>query len=243
MKFLTLGLLTCAVMLMSAITPVVAQSVCSSDGQTPPVRVLERFTSADCATCWSEPATTLPRPETVVLDWVLPGAQGDEAALSAVAIPDALLRLEALGQRATATANAFVTPIIGHPSLARSTLRVARGLALSGYIGASIELKPGPRATSLGQLTAWLALVEILPVGLEGSSVERHLVRNVFQSNWNLAQKLSEEELAHWFDQRSMSVMQGVNSERLQVIGWLADSKNRVLAASQSRCVAAPSAS
>lgn len=240
MKFLTLGLLTCAVMLMSAITPVVAQSVCSSDGQTPPVRVLERFTSADCATCWSEPATTPSRPGTVVLDWVLPGTQGDEAALSAVATPDALLRLEALGQRATTTTNAFVTPIIGHPSLTRSTLRVARGLALSGYIGASIELKPAPRATSLGQLTAWLALVEILPVGLEGSPVERHLVRNVFQSNWNLAQKLSKEELTHWFDQRSMSVVQGVNPERLQVIGWLADSKNRVLAATQSRCMAAP---
>ena len=150
MKFLMPGLLTCTVVLLSAITPAIAQSVCSSDGQTPPLRVLERFTSADCATCWSEPATTLPRPGTVVLDWVLPGAQGDEAALSAVAIPDALLRLEALGQRATATANAFVTPIIRHPSLARSTLRVARGLALSGYIGASIELKPAPRATSLG---------------------------------------------------------------------------------------------
>ena len=240
MKFLMPGLLTCTVVLLSAITPAIAQSVCSSDGQTPPLRLLERFTSADCATCWSEPATALPRPGTVVLDWVLPGAQGDEAALSAVASPDALLRLEALGQRATTTTNAFVTPITGHPSLARSTLRVARGLALSGYIGTSIELKPAPRATTLRQLTAWLALVEILPVGLEGSPVERHLVRNVFQSNWNLARKLSKEELIHWFDQRSMSVVQGANPERLQVIGWLADSKNRVLTASQSRCMVTP---
>ena len=240
MKFLMPGLLTCTVVLLSAITPAIAQSVCSSDRQTPPLRVLERFTSADCATCWSEPATALPRPGTVVLDWVLPGAQGDEAALSAVASPDALLRLEALGQRATTTTNAFVTSITGHPSLARSTLRVARGLALSGYIGASIELKPAPRATTLRQLTAWLALVEILPVGLEGSPVERHLVRNVFQSNWNLARKLSKEELIHWFDQRSMSVVQGANPERLQVIGWLADSKNRVLTASQSRCMVTP---
>ena len=115
MKFLMPGLLTCTVVLLSAITPAIAQSVCSSDGQTPPLRVLERFTSADCATCWSEPATALPRPGTVVLDWVLPGAQGEEAALSAVASPDALLRLEALGQRATTTTNAFVTPITGHP--------------------------------------------------------------------------------------------------------------------------------
>ena len=240
MKFLMPGLLTCTVVLLSAITPAIAQSVCSSDGQTPPLRLLERFTSADCATCWSEPATALPRPGTVVLDWVLPGAQGDEAALSAVASPDALLRLEALGQRATATANAFATPVTKHPSLARSTLRVARGLAMSGYIGASIELKPAPQPTPLGQLTAWLALVEILPVGLEGSPVERHLMRNVFQSNWNLARKLSKEELIHWFDQRSMSVVQGANPERLQVIGWLADSKNRVLTASQSRCMVTP---
>ena len=240
MKFLMPGLLACTVVMLSATAPAIAQSVCSSDGQMLPVRILERFISADCKACWSEPEATLPQPGTVVLDWVLPGALGDEAALSAVASPDALLRLEALGQRATATTNAFVTPVTAHPSLARSTLRVARGLAMSGYIGASIELKPAPQPAPLWQLTAWLALVEILPVGLEDSPVERHLVRNVFQSNWNLARKPSKENLIHWFDQRSMSVAQGANPERLQVIGWLADGKNRVLAASQSRCIAAP---
>ena len=116
---------------------------------------------------------------------------------------------------------------------------MARGLALSGYVGASIALKPVPTQGKARVLTAWLALVETLPAGLEGSPVDRNLVRNVFQSTWKLPVKLSKTEQNHLFDQRSMSVAEGVNPDRLRVIGWLTDERGRVLAAAESVCSAA----
>lgn len=240
MKFFIPRLLTCVWMVLTTLTPAIAQSVCSSDGQPPPTQLMERFTSADCAACWRDAATPLPQSATLVLDWVIPGTKGDDAPLSAVASTDGLTRLTALNQRATTADSVVTTPISRQASLNKSALRVARGLALSGYIGASIELKPAPRGKALKQVTAWVALVEVLPVGLEGSQVQRNLVRNVFQSTWNLGAKPPKETLQHWFDQRSMSVAPGVDPDRLQVVGWLADDKGRVVAAAQSRCVAAP---
>lgn len=217
-----------------------AQSVCSSDGQFRPVRLMERFTNADCADCWRDPATAKAVPGTAVLDWVLPGAQGDDAPLSAVASGDSALRLEAIGEPMPRTSTVKTSPVTPQAALKKSVLRVARGLALSGYIGASIELKPAPTQAKAARVTAWLALVETLPAGLEGSPVERNLVRNMFQSNWNLRKKLSKSEQNHWFDQRSMSVTEGVSPDRLKVIGWVQDDQGRILAAAQSMCSAVP---
>ena len=217
-----------------------AQSVCASDGQPRPVRLMERFTNADCADCWRDPATAKAAPGTAVLDWVLPGAQGDDAPLSAVASGDGVLRLEAIGEPMPRTSTVKTSPVTPEAALKKSVLRVARGLALSGYIGASIELKPVPTQATAARVTTWLALVETLPAGLEGSPVERNLVRNVFQSNWNLRKALSKSEQDHWFDRRSMSVAEGVNPGRLKVIGWVQDDQGRILAAAQSLCSAVP---
>ena len=233
-------LLSLALCSWAVLTPLAsAQSVCTSDGQPKPVRLMERFTNADCADCWRDPATAKAAPGTAVLDWVLPGAQGDDAPLSGVASADALNRLTTLGQSVPRTSNATALAITPDPGLSRSTLRVARGLALSGYVGASIALKPVPTQGKARVLTAWLALVETLPAGLEGSPVDRNLVRNVFQSTWKLPVKLSKTEQNHLFDQRSMSVAEGVNPDRLRVIGWLTDERGRVLAAAESVCSAA----
>lgn len=217
-----------------------AQSVCASDQQPRAVQLTERFIHADCATCWTDPATPRPQRGSLVLDWVTPSAKGDDAPLSAVASADALSRLATLGQSAPLTSSVSTTPITPDPALRRSTFRVARGLALSGYIGASIALQPVPSPGKARAVTAWLALVETLPAGLEGSPVERNLVRNIFQSAWNLPVTLSKTEQKRWFEQRSMSVAEGVNPDRLQVIGWLSDAQGRVLVAAQSVCRAAP---
>ena len=200
---------------------------------------MERFTNADCAECWRDPATSRAGPGVTVLDWILPGAQGDNAPLSAVASRDGVLRLEALGEPVPDSYNLKIRPVIADAAWKRSVLRVARGLAFSGYIGASTELKPIPAKAKVARVTAWLALVETLPAGLEGSSVERNLVRNVFTSSWNLHKTLSKSEQDHLFDQRSMSVVEGVGIKRLMVIGWLEDAKGTILAAAQSVCSAA----
>ena len=212
-----------------------AQSSCSSDGQARPARLLERFINADCESCWKDPATARSQPGDAVLDWVIPGSKGDDAALSAVASRDGLSRLDALKKPAPTDATSNALPVKG---IKNTTLRVARGIALSGYMGTSIELKPIPAAAKGQQLTSWLALVETLPEGTEGSPVERNLVRNVLQSIWDGRKTLLKTEQNRFFESRAMSVALGVNADRLRVIGWVEDAKGHVLVAAQSICLA-----
>ena len=231
-----LTLLTCLAPLHQAN----AQSFCASDGQPRPVRLLERFINADCETCWQDPATPKAGEEDAVLDWIVPndaGSKGDDAPLSAVASRDGLARLEVLGKSVPPETLTSTHPVAGLKALKGTTLRVAHGLPLSGYLGTSIELKPAPQSAKKQRWTAWLALVEALPAGTEGTPVVRNLVRNVFQAVWSSDQKPSKTDQNRFFDARSMSIAQGVNPDKLRVIGWVEDAKGQVLTAAQSRCV------
>lgn len=210
-----------------------AQSFCSSDGQPRPVQLLERFINADCETCWADPATPKAAANQLAIDWVLPGSKGDDAPLSAVAARESLARLAVLRQSPPAQSLASTLPV---SALKGATLRVAHGLPLSGYLGTSIELKPIPATAKGRQWTAWLALVETLPAGTENSPVERNLIRNVLQTNWDGRKPLSKGEQNRFFDQRSMSIAEGANPERMRVVGWVEDETGRVRAAAQSRC-------
>lgn len=131
--------------------PALAQSSCASDGQQRPAVLVERFINADCATCWTDPVTLPAARGAMALDWVLPGGRGEDAPLSAVATRDALKRLEALGTAPPEVSLNLRTPVEGRAG----ALRVAHGLPVSGYIGASIELK-GTAGRAAGQpWTAW----------------------------------------------------------------------------------------
>lgn len=204
---------------------------CSSDGVRAPTVLLERFINADCGACWTEPATPRPTDGAVALDWIVPGTLGDDAPLGVAASRDASERLHRLDRPAparTATrTSATMTP-------AQGRLRVAHGLALGGYIGASIEWKPARRAT--GPVTAWLALVETLPEGTEGSPVARNLVRNVLIPAWDGHESLSKAKLATFHESRPMNIPDGPRPERLRVIGWVEDAQGRVLGLAQTRC-------
>lgn len=210
-----------------------AQSFCASDGQPRPVQLMERFINANCDTCWADPATPKISAGQVVLDWVVPGNKGEDAPLSAVAAREGLQRLEALRQAVPSQSLVNTLPV---KALRGATLRVAQGLPLSGYLGASIELKPIPSAAKGRQWTAWLAQVETLPAGTEGSPVERNLVRNVLQTNWDGRKQLSKGERNRFFDARSMSIAEGANPDRMRMVGWVEDEKGQVVAAAQSHC-------
>lgn len=229
-------LLRGAALLLPLLAPLqnaLAQSSCASDGQPRPLQLMERFINADCESCWQDPATVKANKGDAVLDWVIPGSKGDDAALSAVASRDGLSRLEALKQPVPTDA---LTSTLRVKGIKNTKLRVAHGIALSGYTGASIELKPVPAAAKSQQLTSWLALVETIPQGTEGSPVERNLVRNVLQSSWDGRKPLVKTEQNRFFESRAMSVAQGVNADRLRVIGWVEDAKGQVLVAAQSGC-------
>lgn len=197
-----------------------AQSSCSSDGQPQPVALLERFISADCDDCWQR-ATAQPRKGELAIDWIVPGARGDDAPLSAAATRDALERLHALKRKPPSA----VDTVRSGRSGAAASLRVAQGPAFNGYMGASIE-SPDP---GRGPSTGWLALVETLPAGTEGSPVERNLVRNLLVVPWPAAP-------GPRFEARPMAIPEGAHPDRLRVVGWLADSRGVMRAISESRC-------
>jgi hypothetical protein len=211
-----------------------AQSFCASDGQPQPTQLLERFINADCETCWKDPATPKPGAGQLALDWVTPGSKGDDAPMSAIATRDALARLESLKKQPPAASSTQAQAVRG---VKGATLRVAHGLPLADYVGASIELRPIPASARGQHWTAWLALVETLPAGTEGSPVARNLVRNLLQTPWNERKQLSKTERERFFDQRSMSIATGVDASRLRVIGWVEDQQGQIVAAAASQCV------
>ncbi len=225
---------------LAPLHPAIAQSFCASDGQPRPARLMERFMNADCETCWQDPATPKAGDGYAVLDWIVPndaGGKGDDAPLSAVASRDGLTRLALLNKNVPTQTTMVTHAVGGAEGLTDSTLRVAHGLPLSGYMGTSIELKPVPAAVKNQRWTAWLTLVESLPAGTEGSPVARNLVRSAFQAAWNGGQDPSSFDPNRFFDARSMSIAQGVNPDKLRVIGWVEDATGQVLAAAQSQCV------
>jgi hypothetical protein len=206
-----------------------AQSSCSSDGQPRPTGLLERFINADCEPCWRDRDTPRPARGELALDWVAPGSRGEDAPLSAVAVREALARLEALG---------LARPLqdSGSRRKARSPvgrLRVAQGLPVNGYIGTSIELKAGRHAPPL---QAWLLLVERLPAGTEGSPVERNLVRNVLQLSWDANAPGSQSRAASHLETRAMAIPRGADAARLRLVGWIEDDRGRLRDIAASGC-------
>lgn len=216
-----------------------AQASCSSDGQAQPAALFERFISADCEACWADPATPAPSaPSTVVLDWIVPSAQGDEAPLSAAASTDAALRLQALGRQApVGPVGSDVAVSAVEPPARPLRLRVAHGLPMNDYLGTGIALA---RTHGVAPPTqGWqyhLALVETVPAGSEGTAVTRNVVRNMLYGTWNQREQLSKRERMQWMDNRPMRIPTGAQPERLHMVGWVQDAQGRVLAAAQSVC-------
>jgi hypothetical protein len=228
-----LAALLCVAGLLTAAT-VRAQSSCSSDGQAAPTRLLERFINADCQACWPAPGETPPA-DALVLDWITPGSQGEAAPLSAAALRDSLWRLQALGQPVPARSAKWALPVATIPGL---QLRVAHGLPLNGYLGASITLALSASLAAQAQREgwqAWLVVVETIAAGTEGTPAERHLVRNSLQPDWNWAGPTGTGTW-QFSETRPMSLPEGTQAQRLGVVGWVQDSRGHVLAAARSQC-------
>ena len=204
-----------------------AQSSCSSDGQRAPTALVERFISADCDTCWRDPTALKTKPRELALDWIVPSAKGDDAPLSAAANSDALGRLQVLNQPVAQDRFNLRRAALPQPLV----LRVARGVALGGYMGASITLSP-KRGASLPNypMTAWLVMIEDVPAGTDGTRVLRQLVRNSMQISWNesgtqpAATPASPGQRLH--ESRPMSIPAGANPDRLRVVGLALDRAN-----------------
>jgi hypothetical protein len=201
-----------------------AQSSCSSDGQPQATGLLERFINADCENCWAARQTPEPAAGAIAIDWIVPGARGDDAPLAAAATTDARERLGAVGKEIPPQTSTTFSRLVD-----TRRLRVAQGLPFNDYIGTSIELTP----RGAGPWRAWLVLVEDLPAGTEGSPVARSLVRNALALEWNTGAKTQRLR-----ESRPMRIPEGAQPQRLRVVGWVQDARGRLVAAAKSACTA-----
>ena len=203
-----------------------------------PTVLVERYLSADCEACWQS-APPLP-PDTAaaapfVLDWIVPGASGEAAPLAVAALPEAAARVARASALRPDEALTQTTPL---PARALH-VEVQDGPAWNGYIGLRLEARYDATRPLPAGLAGWLALVERVPAGSEGTPVERRLVRA-------LVGPLPAEALAagrpveHL---RAVRLPPNARPERLSAVGWLETPAGRVLAVGAPRdagCVERP---
>jgi hypothetical protein len=141
--------------------------------------LVEHFMSADCMDCWkaTPPAAGA---EGVgesewSLDWIVPAA--DDAEMAPGALPEAADRLARLGPylaaKLTTQPAAFDSSTALEAPSAKRRFYVHSSLPHSGYMGVQMH------ATGVWPegSTAWIALVELIPVGTRDTVLPRRLVR------------------------------------------------------------------
>jgi hypothetical protein len=192
-----------------------------------PTLLVERYFSADCAACWQSapplPSGAAGKGVPFALDWIVPSARGEAAPLSVAATPEAATRVARAGALRSDEALTVTTPLA-----ARSELQVVvrDGPAWNGYIGLQLDASYASTRPLPAGLAGWLALVERIPAGSEGTPVERRLVRTVV-GPLTLATLASERAVQHL---RAVRVPENAKPERLSVVGWLETPAGRVLA-------------
>ena len=205
---------------------------CSSDHQPAPTAIVERFIHADCEACWAAAPALAPHAQALTLDWLVPSAQGDDAALSAAALPEATERLHALGRPTPAQTDTHVAPLT--PGYPQGTLRVGQGPAVGGYVGVTLNYRAPRRSAAAYHYT--VVVYEDIPAGAEGNASPRHIARNILQGTWDAREKLSKNEQLAWFELRPMNLPDTAHSDRIRVAAWVHTADGTVWAAARSHC-------
>jgi hypothetical protein len=185
-----------------------------------PTVVLERFISADCETCWSSgPAQGDGKNAPFVLDWIVPSERGDAAPLSVAALVEAGVRAPGVSADGTASRR----HAIARPGAMRVT--VGDGPAWNGYIGLRLSVAHKGGAWPVGAV-GYLALVERVPAGQDGTPVPRQLVRTLV-GPLVLDELRTQRQIAHL---RAVRVPENGKAERLVGVGWVQAADGRMLA-------------
>ncbi|HEY6354212.1 MAG TPA: hypothetical protein VIY30_06970 [Burkholderiaceae bacterium] len=189
--------------------------------------VLERFISAECEACWTAANVPPPGADEWLLDWIVPSARGDNAPLSPAAPAEAAAR----SRRALGTEPANGRTIVQRSSARAGNglhLRVASGPAWSGYF--AVQLDGAGRAPS--GATAWIALVESVNAGTDGTIAPRQLVRTV-------AGPFEPAELRSgkpWQRLQAMRWPATAKAVRLSARAWIEQRDGRIVAMASERC-------
>lgn len=189
--------------------------------------VLERFISAECEACWRDASVAQPVDGQWLLDWIVPSARGEAAPLASAAPAEALDRARrALRAWPTDTRTSVQLSAVGDaPPL---QMRVLSGPAWAGYIGVRIDAS-GAVATDS---SVWVALVEAVAAGTDGTPLARELVRT-------LAGPLPADDLRRgrpWQYQLAMRWPETAEPARLRARAWVEDARGRIVAMAGERC-------
>ena len=219
-----------------------AQSAPKGPGTAcPPAQAatLERLFSADCADCWSAPAapplsaasgTAKPGSTPWRFDWILPGTDG--APLAAGALPEAADRLARLGLALPGAAQTLQQSRAAAPQLTGLRFKASSGPAWQGYFGVQLTLQTNPLTPLPAGSTAWLALVEQVSAGSDGSPVARSLLRSV-AGPLPLVNLQPGKPLTHL---RALRWPASAEPTRLQARAWIEGSDGRLLAVAADAC-------
>lgn len=189
--------------------------------------VLERFISAECSACWTDAPSAPARTDQWLLDWIVPSVRGDEAPLSPAAPQEAAERA-----RRVLNTGANDARTVQHRSAARGTVAVrltaASGPAFNGYIGVQLDGRGRAPAGS----SVWIALVESVDAGTNGTPVPRRLVRTV-------AGPFQPRELQSgkpWRILQAMRWPETAKPERLLARAWLEGADGGIVVMAGEHC-------
>ena len=216
--------------LVCAAVPAATAPACPA----PQAAVAEAFFSADCADCWSAATGPAAASTTWRFDWISPGS--DAAPLAAGALPEAAERALRLGLSPAAN------PAPASQQAARKTmpglrLRVESGPAWQGYFGVQLSLSAAHNTTLPAGASAWLALVELVPAGSDGTPIARALVRSV-AGPLPLDALRPGKATTPMTHLRALRWPAGAEPTRLQARAWIEATDGHLLAVVADRCPA-----
>ncbi len=193
--------------------------------------LLERFIAADCKACWSTGGvpTDAPALAPFVLDWIVPSPSGDDAALSPAALAESAARAGAIPPAGLLHRRQVLTPRRG------LSVSVQDGPAWSGYVGIRLHVERRGTALPAGAV-GYLALVENVAAGDEGTPIDRRLVRALAGPLMLDKDRPSTDHL------RALRIPPGARPARLAAVGWVEDPSGKVIAlntATRGSCVEA----
>jgi hypothetical protein len=189
--------------------------------------VLERFISAECEACWTDASVARPGAGEWLLDWIVPSSRGDEAPLSRAAPHEAQSRAHRALNSEPAADRASVQRSAARSDTALQ-LRVTSGPAWSGYFGVQVDASGRTGAGT----SVWIALVEAVAAGTDGSAVPRQLVRT-------LSGPLAPSDLRNgkpWRHLQAMRWPETAKPARLHARAWIEDAAGRIVAMAGEPC-------
>ena len=171
-----------------------------------------------------------PGPATWLFDWIAPGAEG--APLAAAALPEAADRIARLGLALPGTSQTLQQAHAAPPPLAGLRLTASSGPAWQGYFGVQLTLQTRPGTALPAGSTAWLALVEQVDAGSDGTPVARSLLRSV-AGPLPLSTLQPGKPLTHL---RALRWPASAEPTRLQARAWIEGPDGRLLAVAADAC-------